>query len=234
MNLEPVDLSEQVVRRSLADVARERIMQDILQLRLRPGEIVQLKDLAEAYGMSRTPVREALANMRHSGLVTSIPYKGYRIRPLDKYDIEDVIFMRSLLEPAAAERAAVGITADQLEELTSLRPPDTDQMNLDFDRYSERFHTLIGQASGSRRLGEMVVTVYRDLVRLQSAGLSRSVPKKIVAAHDGILEAITRHDPERARDAMRKHVLLVHKKALDELQRDGETQTRSRGHRGRR
>lgn len=217
MPLERVDLSEQVVHRSLADLARERIMQDIIELRLYPGEIVQLKDLAEAYGMSRTPVREALAQMQQSGLVIAIPYKGYRIRPLDKHDIEDVIFMRALLEPAAAERAAVEITDDELAELVALRPPKTDKFNLTFDRYSERFHMLIGQASKSRRLADMIGTVYGDLARLQYAGLSRSVPKEIVAAHDKILNAIRKHDPEAARNAMAQHVLTVHAKALEEV-----------------
>lgn len=220
MTLEHVDLSEQVVHRSLADLARERIMQDIIQLRLRPGEIVQLKDLAQAYGMSRTPVREALAQMQHSGLINAIPYKGYRIRPLDKHDIEDVIFMRSLLEPAAARRAAIEISDDDLAELSALRPPQTETLDLEFDRYSERFHALVGEASGSRRLAEMIVTVYRDLARLQYAGLSRSVPKDIVKAHNTIIDALRRRDPDAAHDAMKKHVLLVHAKALDEVRSD--------------
>lgn len=217
MPLEHVNLSEHVVHRSLADLARERIMQDIIQLRLRPGEIVQLKDLAAAYGMSRTPVREALAQMQQSGLVIAIPYKGYRIRPLDKRDIEDVIFARALLEPAAAERAALEITDEELAELTALRPPNTDEINLEFDRYSERFHILIGKASRSRRLAEMISTVYRDLARLQYAGLSRSVPREIVSAHDRIVDAIRRRDPKAAREAMSEHVLVVHAKALEEV-----------------
>jgi GntR family transcriptional regulator, rspAB operon transcriptional repressor len=217
MALEHVDLSEHVVRRSLADLARERIMQDIIQLRLHPGEIVQLKDLAQAYGMSRTPVREALAQMQHSGLISAIPYKGYRIRPLEKHDIEDVIFMRGLLEPAAAERAALEITEEELAELDELRPPKTDKLDLEFDRYSERFHTLIGEASRSRRLAEMISSVYRDLARLQYAGLSRSVPKEIVKAHDEIVDALRRRDPRAAHEAMKHHVLVVHAKALEEV-----------------
>lgn len=217
MPLEPVDLSEHVVHRSLADLARERILQDILQHRLEPGEMVQLKSLAEAYGMSRTPVREALTNLQQSGLVVSVPYKGYRIRPLEKGDIEDVIFMRGLLEPVAAERAATRITDEQLDELASLLPPETDQLDLEFDRYSERFHLMVGSASGSRRLADMVGTIYRDVRRLQSAGLSRSVPKDIVAEHEEILAALRERDAEKARDAMSRHVLLVHAKALSDL-----------------
>lgn len=220
MMLERVDLSEQVVHRSLADLARERIMQDIIQLRLRPGEIVQLKSLSDAYGISRTPVREALTQLQQSGLVVAIPYKGYRIRPLEKHDIEDVIFMRGFLEPKAAELAAKGITDAELAELEALRPPDTNELNLDFDRYSEKFHTLVGVASRSRRLAEMIVMVYRDVHRLQYAGLSRSVPKKIVAEHDSIVEALRQHDPEAAREAMSHHVLLVHAKALEEVRSD--------------
>ena len=218
MPLEHVDLSEQVVHRSLADLARERILQDILQHRLEPGEMVQLKSLAEAYGMSRTPVREALTNLQQSGLVVSVPYKGYRIRPLEKSDIEDVIFMRGLLEPVAAERAATRITDEELDELASLLPPQTEQLDLEFDRYSERFHMMVGSASGSRRLADMVGTIYRDVRRLQSAGLSRSVAKDIVAEHEEIVEALRARDAEKARDAMSRHVLLVHAKALSDLE----------------
>jgi DNA-binding GntR family transcriptional regulator len=217
MPLERVDLSEQVVHRSMADLARERILQDILQHRLEPGEVVQLKSLAEAYGMSRTPVREALTQLQQSGLVVAIPYKGYRIRPLEKDDVEDVIFMRGLLEPSAAERAATRITAEQLDELAALRPPDTDRLNLEFDRYSEQFHLLVAAASGSRRLAEMVTSVYRDVRRLQSAGLSRSVPQDIIAEHERILQTLRDGDAEAARAAMSQHVLLVHANALSDL-----------------
>lgn len=221
MALETVDLSSQVVHKSLADLAREQILQDILQLRLHPGEIVQLKDLAQAYGMSRTPVREALVQMQASGLIKAIPYKGYRVRPLDKHDIEDVIFMRSLLEPAAAELAATTMTDEQLDELAALHPAQTEELNLEFDHYSQEFHTFVGRCSGSRRLSEMISMVYRDLARLQYAGLSRSVPTEIVAAHQEIIDALRSRDPQQAREVMRSHVLVVHAKALEEV-RDGD------------
>ena len=217
MALGRVDLSDQVVHRSLADLARERIMQDILQLRLQPGDVVQLRELADAYGMSRTPVREALTQLQQSGFVLAIPYKGYRIRPLEKRDIEDVIFMRDFLEAKAAELAAERITEEDLDVLESLQPPRANEIDLDFDRYSERFHTLIGVASGSRRLAEMVQMVFRDLNRLQYAGLNRSDPSEIIAEHRDIIAALRRRDPEAARKAMSEHVLMVHAKALDEV-----------------
>ena len=210
----------ELVHRTLADVAREQIMQDILQGRLRPGAIVQLKNLANTYGMSRTPIREALTQLQQSGLVLAIPYKGYRIRPLEKRDIEDVIFMRNLLESKAAELAAERITDDDLARLTALRPPNTDGLNLDFDRYSERFHHLVGEASKSRRLAETIVMIYRDVRRLQYAGISRSVPADIVAEHEQILDALRRRDPQAARSVMSHHVLGVHAKALEEVTSD--------------
>ena len=216
MALEHVDLSEQVVHHSLADLARERILQDILQHRLEPGEIIQLKSLAEAYGMSRTPVREALTHLQQSGLVQAIPYKGYRIRPLEVDDIEDIIFIRGLLEPEAAERAATGITDEELERLEALKPTELGELSLEFDRYSEQFHALIGVASRSRRLAEMIEVMYRDVRRLQSAALSRSVPKDIVSEHNDIIEALRNRDPIAARAAMAQHVSLVHARALEE------------------
>ncbi len=216
MAASPAEMGDQPVYRTLADVARERIIRDIVELRLHPGEIVQLNDLATAYGMSRTPVREALARMQQTGLITSIPYKGYRVRPLDKRDIEDVIFMRALLEPTSAECAARRISDDELAELANIRPPQVEKFDFEFDRYSERFHTFIGTASGSRRLGDMIALVYRDLARLQYAGLSRTVPADVVAAHETILAALQAHDAEAARAAMKEHVLVVHAKALEQ------------------
>jgi GntR family transcriptional regulator, rspAB operon transcriptional repressor len=225
MPLEHVDLSDQVVHRSLADLARARVLQDILQRRLEPGALIQLKSLADAYGMSRTPVREALTQLQQSGLVVAIPYKGYRISPIDRGDIEDVIFMRHLLEPIAAERAATNITADEIAELEALQPPDTDELDLEFDRYSEKFHTLIGVASGSKRLAQMIESVYRDVRRLQSAGLSRSVPRLIVSEHNAIIELLRSGDARGAREAMSHHVLTVHAKALDDLRTPGNEQS---------
>jgi GntR family transcriptional regulator, rspAB operon transcriptional repressor len=225
MPLEHVDLSDQVVHRSLADLARARVLQDILQRRLEPGALIQLKSLADAYGMSRTPVREALTQLQQSGLVVAIPYKGYRISPIDRGDIEDVIFMRHLLEPIAAERAATNITADEIAELEALQPPDTDELDLEFDRYSEKFHTLIGVASGSKRLAQMIESVYRDVRRLQSAGLSRSVPRLIVSEHNAIIELLRSGDARGARKAMSHHVLMVHAKALDDLRTPGNEQS---------
>ena len=213
-----VDLSNEVVHHSFADAARERIMQDILQLRLRPGEMIQLRDLADAYGMSRTPIREALKQLQQSGLVLAIPYKGYRIRPLDKRDVTDVVFMRDLLETKAAELAAERISDEDLATLESLRPPHTNEVDLDFDRYSEQFHTIIGFASGSRRLAEMIRMVFRDSERLQYAGLSHPNTATIVADHAAIVEAIRRRDPEAARAAMSKHVQLVQARALEDMQ----------------
>ena len=228
MALGRVDLSDQVVHRSLADLARERIMQDILQLRLQPGDVVQLRELADAYGMSRTPVREALTQLQQSGFVLAIPYKGYRIRPLEKRDIEDVIFMRDFLEAKAAELAAERITEEDLDVLESLQPPRANEIDLDFDRYSERFHTLIGVASGSRRLAEMVQMVFRDLNRLQYAGLNRSDPSEIIEEHRDIIAALRQRDPEAARKAMSEHVLMVHAKALDEVKtHEAKTQSTS-------
>jgi DNA-binding GntR family transcriptional regulator len=214
-NVDPVD---EVIHHSFADAARERIMQDILQLRLLPGEMVQLRDLADAYGMSRTPIREALKQLQQSGLVLAIPYKGYRIRPLDKHDVADVVFMRDFLEAKAAELAAERITVEELAALESLQPPHTDEVDLDFDRYSERFHTLIGVASGSRRLAEMIAMVFRDSERLQSAGLSHPVTTTIVADHAAIVDAIRRRDPQAARLAMSKHVQLVQAGVLDDIE----------------
>ena len=117
---------------------------------------------------------------------------------------------------------------EDLDILESLQPPRANEIDLDFDRYSERFHTLIGVASGSRRLAEMIQMVFRDLNRLQYAGLNRSDPSEIIEEHRDIIAALRQRDPEAARKAMSEHVLMVHAKALDEVKTQSSSATTRR------
>lgn len=199
---------------ALAEEAKERVLEDIIQCRLRPGDMMQLSELAKKYGMSKTPVREALTLLQHDGLVEAIPYKGYLVKPIDPSDVEEIFFMRELLESAAAERAAERITAENLERLAALTAPHTVVMTLEYDRYAQSFHRIIAEASQSRRLAHQIMTVYSDVRRLQYAGIGRPRPAIITCEHDEIVAALRARDSQGAREAMAAHIRNIQRRAM--------------------
>lgn len=201
--------------RSLATEAQERMLEDILQCRLRPGDMVQLSRLADRYRMSRMPIREALTALQREGLVVSVPYKGYLIRPLDVGDVDEIFFMRQLLEGAAAELAASSVTDDELSRLAALEAPETLIMTLDYDKYARTFHSIIAGASRNQRLEEAIIRTYNDVRRLQYAGIGHPRPDVIAEEHRKILVTLRAHDPDGARVAMLDHIANIRRRALE-------------------
>jgi DNA-binding GntR family transcriptional regulator len=197
------------------EFVRERFLDDIVQCRFAPGSVIHLSTLADRYGISKTPVREALALLRQEGLVEVAPYKGYFVRPLDIREFNDIFAMRELLEVAAAELAAAHITDEQLRELEQLRAPGAPTMTLEYDRYAHHFHSLIAQASRNAKLAEFFELCYNDVRRLQYAGIGRPQPGIIAREHDELLDALRRRDAPAAAAAMRTHIRNIRRRALE-------------------
>src|ERR1700759_3243287 len=129
---------------------REQLQHAILEGVLKPGERLRAEHLAQRYGTSRTPVREALLQLEAQGLVEVEPNRGAVVKAFDAADLLDLYEVRALLEPAAAARAAPRISAEQLAELHALcddQAPVDEQIAA-----NERFHRIIADAAGSPRL----------------------------------------------------------------------------------
>src|SRR6266513_2300118 len=106
--------------RSLTARVYNDLKRDILHCTLRPGQDVYEGQLAERYGVSKTPIREALNTLRQEGYVQVMPRRGYRISPVSVQDVQHIFHVRLLLEPSAAELAAQRISGEQLVELRRL------------------------------------------------------------------------------------------------------------------
>lgn len=201
-------------------VARVRlvILDDLIQGRLKPGTVVRVPDIAARCGVSRTPVREALTVLVHEGVVTSIPYKGYLVREISPAEVNDVFFMRRLIEPAAAEMAAQLMDSTQLERLlheAGRHPPPGAAMTLEYDTVSHDFHHTIIAATRSTRLLSAFEGIYSDVRRLQSVTMGTPRPDLIHAEHLGILDALARHDGAAARALMEEHIDAIRKRAFE-------------------
>lgn len=202
---------------SLVETAQRRIFEDIIQGKLQPGSVIQLGTLADEYGVSRTPVREALKLLEREGLVQAIAYKGYLIRSIEPGDVRDVFFMRRLLEGAAAEIASQRIADGTLGRLRALQPPTGQQMTLRHDEAFHEFHRLIVEATGSARLIKAFEHIYNDVRRLQYAGIGQSRrPDLVRNEHSAILESLEARDSQKARELMEQHMDLMRKRALED------------------
>lgn len=200
---------------SLLERVRRLILDDIIRARLRPGEMVQLTALAEQYGVSRTPVREALTLLEREGLVSAIAYKGYLVRSIEPRDVRDIFFMRRLLEGTGIELALDKLTADELTRLRGLKLPNAETMTLEYDNVAHDFHRTIVVAAGSPRLLTAFEALYNDVRRLQYAGIGTPRPDLIHREHGEILDALVAGDGPLARKRMEDHIDQVRARALE-------------------
>ncbi|MCH1920852.1 GntR family transcriptional regulator [Shewanella sp. A3A] len=188
-----------------------RIQESIIKGELRPGSKINEQALAEKYGISRGPTREALQQLERQRLVVRIPHVGARVATLTIEELNDLYELRSTLEGMACELAAQRIDEQQLSQLWAL----LEQQEADLargDSYFQQegdvdFHYQIIQASGNRHLQETLIGGLYHLLRMyRYQCTSSSRPVRAIAEHRRIVEAIAARDAELAGLLMRRHI----------------------------
>jgi DNA-binding GntR family transcriptional regulator len=203
-----------------------------LQARMLSGELVSgtwLRQvaLAEEFGVSRTPIREALRKLQASGLVELQPHRGALVRGLSAREIRDAYEVRAELEGLAAELAAQRIHQQQLDGLheaqEEFRETLARMMRVRYDgagavpdeeierwrHANDRFHQLIQDAAANDVLVATLAHLHRsfprDLTRTV-LGESATLLAENVHEHEAVLEAIEHRNAASARKLMVKHV----------------------------
>lgn len=212
-------LTRHLRKEPLAQVVKNRLLDDVVSGVYPPGTMISLATLAERYGVSRTPVREALSVLEHEGLVTVFPYQGFLINSASVSELKDLYFMREVVETAAARRAAERVTEEDVERLRSYvsagSPSKT--YSTTFDDHSRDFHVAIAQLSGSARLEAAVSDIFRSVARLQFIGVNPPDTTTIVDDHVAIIEALASGDAQAAHDLMERHIVDLRLHALRAL-----------------
>lgn len=197
---------------SLTDRVRESILGAIVDGRLQPGSLHSVQTLATAFGVSRTPVREALIDLSGQGVVKFERNRGVRILQTSVHDLEEILALRLLLEVPATHRAVENGSAELVPaleaELAAMKEAAGGGDEVTTMRHDRRFHELINEASGNARLAAFVDSL-RDLVLtrgISTVGRSRELPE-IVAEHAAIIAAIEAGDAAAAAAAMKEHLV---------------------------
>ena len=199
------------------------LRQAILTLSLGPGLAFSEADVCTWLGLSKAPVRDALANLRREGLVLSAARSGYTIAPMTVKDARDLFTLRTLLESEAAALAAgQGGDLDQLRELDGLCQPEYDPADPQsvhrFLEVNSSFHVAVAELGGNLRIVEQLRRVIEHLERYMHLGL-RLAPlgDAIVHEHRELLGAIAAGDVKRARAVAAAQAHESHRMVLDGL-----------------
>lgn len=200
----------------------------------RLGEV----ELADALGVSRTPVREALRRLGSEGLVETLPNKGARVRTWSPAELEAISDLRALLEGHAAALAAPRVTDEEVAVMTRL----VEQMEAatkpgvapDYDLITElnnQFHSGVTEASGNPLLpGVTHQFIHIPIVVRTFRQYSPERLRQSVRQHREVLDALAGHDPVWAEAAMRVHILSARPILLLGVGVPPGTQDRKAGH----
>ena len=189
-----------------------KIREDILNGIYQPEEELREIAIGKALGVSRTPVREALRQLELEGLVYIIPNKGAYVKGISMEDIRDIYMIRSRLEGLSARLAAEKIEQEQLEELDEvLLLADFHAKKEHYDKVFDmdgKFHEMLYEASGSKQLHHLLSDYHHYVQRVRKRSVSENVRAgKSIEEHKRILEAIRAHDPDRAEELAKEHIV---------------------------
>ena len=221
-------MAQAAAHASLVDRLAAAIRQKVLEGDFPSGHRLRQEALADEFGVSRTPVREALRKLEADGLVRVEPNRGAVVRGVRAREVREAYEVRAELEGLAASLAATRINDDELRRLreaqslfrTSMktllawkrngngaRPPE--RAHAEWIRGNDLFHLAIQQAAGNERLratlADLHVSFPRDLTWIV-LGESSHLLEQNVAQHGAVLEAIESRDAEAARRLMTDHV----------------------------
>jgi len=188
------------------------------------GAYIRLDQLAAELGISVTPVREALFELRAEGLLDQQPRRGFVVLPVTDRDITDVSNVQAHVGGELAARAALHITDEQLRELEAIHDQLVEAYGDDDSdravRLNHDFHRAINVAADSPKLAQLMSQITRYAPESVFPTIE-GWPAKSMADHRRILQALKARDEERARRAMSEHLAAGANPLIDHLVQQG-------------
>ncbi|MGP9804848.1 GntR family transcriptional regulator [Paracoccus sp. NSM] len=197
-------------RRSRADIVHDELRHLIVTLRLQPGQPLPEKDLCERFGVSRTPLREAILRLAEHGLVTIAPQHGTFVAGISPRAVRLAHFMRENLEIPAFRRLALQPEPDlkparQILLAQKIAAARNDQA--EFILLDDRFHEALFEAADLQEVWAVIHARKGHLDRVRFIqGNARGSVEVPLAQHEAILQALSARDPDQAADLLREHI----------------------------
>ena len=193
--------------------AYDLILEAIDSHQYKPGDRLVESELAERFGVSRTPVREALQRLETQSLL-SRDGRSLIVASLDHTQMSELYVVRGELEGLAAQLAAKHATAEEVQVLRDMLNEDKALKNdpMALSRANKRFHKQIHLASHNRYLVQQLDLVHRSMALLATTSISaEGRGADTFVEHEKIVAAIEAGDGQAAKDALRDHISPAYK-----------------------
>ena len=207
------DDSMMLQRDTLPMQVLNKLMDWIMDGKLKMGEKLNTEELARQLGVSRMPIREALKSLEKMGLAESIPYVGVKLVSLEQEDVLQIYLMRQLLEPLAAGEACKKITEEKIHEVEEIHKeyvPIVEADEIDAKKLylqNRKFHFAIYSISEMDRVCAMIESLWdtlsffkliygRDVIKNTNGA------KNMIAEHQGYIDALKDRDAERLKKSL--------------------------------
>ena len=197
-----------------AKLIHQAIADDIVHGRLAPGAALDETVIAATFGVSRTPIREAIRQLQAIGLVEARAPKGAVVAALSERQLDDMFAVMAEIEALCARWSAVAMTGNERRDLLALQAESERLVSAgsreNYVAFNNRFHEAIYAGAHNAFLAELAVTVRKRCApfrRAQFETLGRLA--KSHGEHGAVVTAIQRGDAEGAARAMRAHIAVV-------------------------
>lgn len=194
----------------------DALKRDILEMAIAPGDPLDEVGLSERFGLSRTPIREALVRLVAEGLATTLPNRNTIVSIIDYAGLPDYLDALLLMYRVTARSAAqrrdlpdlASIRAHQRKFIASVKNSDA----IGMIETNRDFHLAIAEAGGNRYYTALFSRLLNEgtrLLRLYYLTYEDHLPQQFVDEHEELIAAIEARDPERAEEIGRRHALQV-------------------------
>ncbi|WP_170482207.1 GntR family transcriptional regulator [Ruegeria arenilitoris] len=201
--------------------AYQRLLDEIRNGALLPGDRLREVELSNRIGVSRTPVREAIRNLEADGLVSHIPRLGATVRKLEYAEVMELYEMRAVLEGTAARLAARAASEVEMSELAHLNEQLAQAgTGPEATRINRVFHDTLLDAAKNRFLSKSMLSLQKALLILGPSQLLDSErAEEAVTEHRRVMSALLERDGAAAEAEMRAHIQTAQRIRIRALQK---------------
>ena len=216
MTAEGLDLG---MHRQLKDAVYLQLRDAIISGVLPAGAVLREAELVSRFGVSKTPLRDALVRLQKDGFVDIPPYRSAVVTGYSPTDLREIYELRELLEGACARQAALHISDEALTELADIVQSSTECVSggqtiagreEELAGFIQQFDLVLYAQSRNSRIDEMVGNIRGHVQRI--GRLTTGIPGRLaksVSEHQAIYEAIVQRDGTLAESLMREHIMSV-------------------------
>jgi DNA-binding GntR family transcriptional regulator len=219
---EATNQSGLVARKSLSDAVYDALIGQIMEGNFPPETALNIDALVRSFGVSHTPIREALARLEATGLVTRAALKGYRVAPfLNPDELDDLMDARAAIEPTNAFIATSKARKEELDELANTvqimkqSPTGGSYKDIaDFWDADELFHRIIAEMTDNTFLISAYNTLGGHVQRFRLfAGKGINDADSAIQEHEAVLDSMLLGDALQAEELMKLHIRKVKARA---------------------